>query len=97
MEALLKQGKALVAAGDTREAIRLLTPARRAEGSNFRGERRDELLTLLGNAYRKEDNWEEAIGCYLEAMELNPHSPAAVHYRIAMDILEFRNKDLFNQ
>ncbi len=87
----------MVASGHVAEAVRLLTPARRAEGDTYGDERRDELLNVLGNAYRKEENWEEAIGCYLEAMELNPDSPAAVSYRMAIDILEFRNKDLFNQ
>ncbi len=97
MGTFLEQGRALVASGHTVEAVRLLAPARNAGGDSYEGERRDELLNVLGNAYRKEENWAEAIGCYLEAMELNPDSPAAVNYRMAIDILEFRDKDLFNQ
>jgi len=57
----------------------------------------DELFYLRGNAYRKAGNWQMAINNYLEAIEINPDSPAKNAYKMTMDILNFYNKDMFNQ
>ena len=38
-----------------------------------------------------------ALNNYLEAMERNPESPAAHAYQMTMDILNFYNKDMYNQ
>ena len=61
------------------------------------GEATDNLYYLLGNAYRKKGDWQHAIDNYLEAMSLNPESPAKQAYSMAMDILNFFNKDMYNQ
>ena len=57
----------------------------------------DEPYYLLGNAYRKQSNWQMALNNYLEAMERNPESPATNAHRMVMDILNFYNKDMYNQ
>ena len=57
----------------------------------------DEAYYLLGNAYRKQGNWQQALNNYRYALDINPHSPAAQAHRIVMDILEFYNKDMYNQ
>ena len=57
----------------------------------------DELYYLLGNAYRKQGNWQMALNNYLEAMERNPESPAVQAHQMMMDILNFYNKDMYNQ
>jgi len=57
----------------------------------------DEPYYLLGNAYRKQGNWQLALNNYLEAMERNPESPAVQAHQIMMDILNFYNKDMYNQ
>ena len=57
----------------------------------------DRAYYLLGNAYRKKGDWQGAINNYLEAMDINPDSPARNAYRIANDILDFYNKDMYNQ
>lgn len=57
----------------------------------------DEPYYLLGNAYRKQGNWQLALNNYLEAMERNPESPAVNAYQMMMDILNFYNKDMYNQ
>ena len=57
----------------------------------------DEAYYLLGNAYRKQGNWQMALNNYLEAMERNSESPAAHAYQMTMDILNFYNKDMYNQ
>ena len=65
----------------------------RAEG----GVMDDELFYLLGNAWRKKGNWQMAMNNYLEALDLNPESPAKQALEIAQEILAFYNKDMYNQ
>ena len=55
----------------------------------------DELYER-GNAFRKQGNWQEAINCYIEAIELNPDSPAVEAKVMLDDILNFYNKDAYN-
>lgn len=57
----------------------------------------DEPFYLLGNAYRKQGNWQMALNNYLEAIERNPDSPAVHAHQMTMDILNFYNKDMYNQ
>ena len=57
----------------------------------------DEPYYLLGNAYRKQGNWQLALNNYLEAIERNPESPAVQAHKMIMDILNFYNKDMYNQ
>ena len=56
-----------------------------------------ELFYLLGNAWRKKGNWQMAMNNYLEAVHLNPESPAKQALEIANEILDFYNKDMYNQ
>ena len=57
----------------------------------------DTLFYLLGNAWRKKGNWQMAMNNYLEAIQLNPSSPARQALDIANEILAFYNKDMYNQ
>lgn len=74
------------------EAIAELEAFRSAGGSMD-----DELFYLLGNAWRKKGNWQMAMNNYLEAVHLNPESPAQQALDIANEILDFYNKDMYNQ
>lgn len=56
----------------------------------------DEAYYILGNAYRKQGNWQMALNNYLSAIEINPESPALEAKNILMDILNFYNKDMYN-
>ena len=47
-----------------------------------------------GNAYRKQSN--EAINCYIKAIELDPDSPAVEAKRMLDDIMAFYCKDMYN-
>ena len=49
-----------------------------------------------GNDYRRQGNWQEAINSYIQAIELDPDSPAVEAYRASLEILEFFNKDMLN-
>ena len=46
--------------------------------------------------WRKQGQWHEAINCYLQAIELDPDSPAVEAKRMLDDILAFYNKDAYN-
>ncbi len=57
----------------------------------------DEAYFLLGNAYRRQENWEFALNAYQQAMDLNAESPARLAYDAIQEVLAFYNKDMYNQ
>ena len=52
---------------------------------------------LKGNAYRKLGETRLALNSYLEAIAINPDSPAQSAYNMMIQILDFYNKDMYNQ
>ena len=50
----------------------------------------------LGNEYRRCGDWKHAIDNYLEAIELDPQSPAVEAKQMIDDILNFYCKDIYN-
>ena len=49
-----------------------------------------------GNAYRRQGNWQKALECYAEAIELDPESPAVQAREMLNNILAFYAKDALN-
>ena len=49
-----------------------------------------------GNAYRRQGNWQKALECYAEAIELDPESPAVHERDMLNNILGFYSKDALN-
>ena len=49
-----------------------------------------------GNEYRKKGDLKKAMNCYLEAIELDPESPALEGKKMLEDIFNFYNKDAYN-
>ena len=49
-----------------------------------------------GNQLRREGNYKQAMEAYLEAMALDPESPAAAAYKMLRDIYAFYCKDIYN-
>ena len=88
----LTQAKELIGKGKVNSAIQLLNQCIANHEACT-----DEPFYLLGNAYRKQGNWQMALNNYLEAIEKNPESPAVNAKKMLMDILEFYNKDMYNQ
>lgn len=86
-----KQIKEMLAQGRTSEVVELLE---KYVAINVQD---DEAYFLLGNAYRKMENWQMAMNSYRQAMEINPESPARLAYDMVVQILDFYNKDMFNQ
>lgn len=84
--------KERIDSGEIEEALHLLDEL---EADN--SEEPDVIFYLRGNAYRKKGDWQGALNNYLEAIALNPESPAVHARQMIMDILEFYNKDMYNQ
>lgn len=83
--------KKLISEDKTDEALRLLDEQIEKDPSS------DEAYYLRGNAYRKKGDMRLALNNYLTAMELNPNSPAHVAHKQMIAIMDFYNKDMFNQ
>ena len=49
-----------------------------------------------GNEHRRRGDFRLAINCYLEAIALDPDSPAVEAKQMLDDILNFYNKDMYN-
>lgn len=58
---------------------------------------KDQAYYLRGNAHCKQSDWRQALDDYQRAADLNPQSPAVQARRALVDILEFYNKDMYNQ
>ena len=84
--------KALLDSCRADEAISLIDDFRASGGTMD-----DGLFYLLGNAWRKKGDWQMAMNNYLEALNLNPDSPARNALDMANEILDFYNKDMYNQ
>ena len=91
MKEKLNTIKGLIKEGELEAAIEQLSQYIQRDSTD------DEPYYLLGNAYRKQGNWQLALNNYLEAMERNPESPAVQAHQMMMDILNFYNKDMYNQ
>ena len=49
-----------------------------------------------GNEARRQGLWHEAINCYMEAIRLDPDSPAVAAKQMLDDIMSFYCKDMYN-
>lgn len=54
-----------------------------------------EFLSAGKDAWRRQD-WQTAINCYEEAIRLNPQSEAVELKKMALDVLDFYNRDMLN-
>ena len=55
-----------------------------------------EKLYRQGNLFRQQNDWQHALECYNQAIELNPDSPAVKAKEMLNSILNYYCKDLFN-
>ena len=92
MKENLSNIRKLIQEGELEIAIEQLTAYIQSDATD-----NDEPYYLLGNVYRKQGNWQLALNNYLEAIERNPESPAFQAHKMVMDILNFYNKDMYNQ
>lgn len=55
-----------------------------------------EEFYVIGNDFRRQGNWQEALNNYIEAIKLDPDSPAVEAKRMLDEILGFYCKDMYN-
>ena len=55
-----------------------------------------EVYYKLGNEYRRKGDWKHAIDNYLEAIALDPESPAVEAKQMLDDMFAFYCKDMYN-
>ena len=82
--------KQLIYEGRLDEAIRLLDAYIEEHPAD------DEAWFLRGNAYRKKEDFRQALNNYLNAIELNPESSATKAYASLIRILDYNNNDIYN-
>lgn len=57
---------------------------------------RAQELYLQGNAYRKQQQWADALNAYEQAMALDASSPAATARQMLMSIMDYYCKEYYN-
>ena len=50
----------------------------------------------FGNEHRRKGDWQHAMECYMEAIELDAQSPAVEAKQMLENIMNFYNKDAYN-
>ncbi len=55
-----------------------------------------ERLYAMGNQFRQQSDWQHALECYNQAIELNPSSPAVKAKEMLDNILNFYCKQMYN-
>lgn len=83
--------KQLIADNRAEEAIRLLKTYTTEHPES------GEAWFLLGKAYHKLGDIRLALNAYLRAIEIDPDSPARTAYDMVIKVLNFYNKDMYNQ
>ena len=92
MEKNIESLKKLIDLNDVEKALELSDELLAMEEAD-----KEKIYYLRGNIYRKMSNWQQALNNYLAAIEINPGSPALQAKNMLMDILNFYNKDMYNQ
>lgn len=88
----IETSKSLLEQGRIEDAIKKLEELTNDESDELK----DVAYYILGNAYRRGNNWKDAINNYTRAIELNPDSPAVALRKSCIEILNFYNTDMYN-
>ena len=56
----------------------------------------DDIHFILGNAYCKKNDWQQALNAYCQALTINPKSPARIAHDRVIEILNFYHHDRYN-
>lgn len=93
MEKNFIQASTYIEEGDITAAIQLLEAA-----LPLLNEKKDQSTAyyLLGNAYRKCSDWQNAMNHYQQSIALHAESPAVGAKQMLEEILAFYNRDMYN-
>lgn len=89
----IKKIESLIETGSIDEAMQLVNDLLNAEATK----EKDKLYYIRGNIFRKKSDWHQAMNDYQKAIDLNPQSPALNARKALLEILNFYNKDMYNQ
>lgn len=78
-------------AGDALTAHTLVTAALQDDADNA------QLHYLRGKAYMKQSDWGNAMSSFLQAEQRDPDGPARQCRQMLTEIMDFYNKDMYNQ
>lgn len=90
MEEAYKIIKSLIEDNKNEEAIG------RLEAIIAKDDKQEMAYYLLGNIYRKKQDWANAVNSYVKAIDINPESPAVQSKEMCIDVLKFYNTDMYN-
>lgn len=90
MEEAYKIIKSLIEDNKNEEAIE------RLEAIIAKDDKQEMAYYLLGNIYRKKQDWANAVNSYVKAIDINPESPAVQSKEMCIDVLKFYNTDMYN-
>ncbi len=90
MEETYKIIKSLIEDNKNEEAIE------RLEDIIAKDDKQEMAYYLLGNIYRKKQDWANAVNSYVKAIDINPESPAVQSKEMCIDVLKFYNTDMYN-
>lgn len=90
MNSYIENIKKIISNNEIEEATQALLLELKADPNN------DEAYFLLGNAYCKLNDWQQALNAYGQALSINPQSPARIAHDRILEILNFYNKDIYN-
>ena len=68
----------------------------RLEAIIAKDDKQEMAYYLLGNIYRKKQDWANAVNSYVKAIDINPESPAVQSKEMCIDVLKFYNTDMYN-
>jgi len=91
MQEIYRQIKEKITLGQPAEALALID-------ENLHRHSNDAWLYYLrGNAFMKTGDWRQAINSFLQSEKLDGQSPAVEARKMLQEIMEFYNKDMYNQ
>lgn len=90
-ESCLAHIEAYLAENDAAGALRLIADCRSEQGESA------TLYCLEGKAHMKRSDWRNAQNAFLKANQLEPDGPAQEYLHMLGSIMDFYNKDMYNQ
>ena len=96
MRRQLEKIRELIGAGMPDEAIRQADKLL-IDDEGVHEKEKARLLYLKGLAYMKYSDWKRALGWFMQSQDFDAEGPAVEARQMLTDIMDFYNKDMFNQ
>ncbi len=93
----MKEEQSLSTISQTIEAGRLAEAQQQMQDHVSRYGVSASYYCLEGKVHLKHSNWRDAQNAFLRAQALDPQSPASEYLSMLRSIMDFYNKDMYNQ